>query len=58
MRGLVGAGVGLVVAWMAIVLIFHVMGGGIHLALIAGIVLILVGLVRRAAAGDGGPSGL
>ncbi len=50
MTGLVGLGVLLIVAWVFGFIIFKIAGILIHLLLIVGAVMLLMGLIRRAGA--------
>jgi hypothetical protein len=48
MRGLVSLGILLVVLWAVAWLVFKVAGLLIHLLLIVGVIMLIVGLVKRA----------
>ena len=48
MKGLVSLGILLVVLWAVAWLVFKVAGFLIHLLLIAGVIMLIVGLVKRA----------
>ena len=48
MRGLVSLGILLVVLWLVAWLVFKVAGFFIHLLLIVGIIMLIMGLVKRA----------
>ena len=48
MKGLVSLGALLVVIWAAAFVIFKVAGFFIHLVLIVGVILLILGLIRRA----------
>jgi hypothetical protein len=51
MKGMVSIGVVLLVAWVVGFLVFKTAGFLIHLLLIVGAIMLLVGLVRRASGG-------
>ncbi len=51
MRGLVSLGVVLVIAWVVAYLVFKTAGFLIHVLLIVGAIMLLVGLVKRAGRG-------
>jgi hypothetical protein len=51
MKGLVSIGMVLLVAWVVAFLVFKTAGFLIHLLLIVGAIMLLIGLVRRAAGG-------
>lgn len=48
MHALVWIGIALVVIWGVLWLGLHIVSGLIHLVIIAGVVLVIMGLVRRA----------
>ena len=48
MKGLVSFGVVLIVLWAAAFVVFKVAGFLIHLVLIVGVVMLILGLIRRA----------
>jgi hypothetical protein len=47
-KGLVSFGALLVIVWVAAFVIFKVAGFFIHLVLIVGVILLILGLIRRA----------
>jgi Family of unknown function (DUF5670) len=47
MQGLVSIGIVLVIAWAAALIVFKVAGFLIHLLLIVGAIMLIVGLARR-----------
>jgi len=49
MKGLLLLGAVLVVIWILALVVFKVVGFAIHLLLIAGIILLILGVVRRGA---------
>jgi hypothetical protein len=49
MKGLLMLGAVLVVVWLLALIVFKVVGFAIHLLLIAGIILLILGVVRRGA---------
>jgi len=51
MRGLVSLGILLVVLWAVAWLVFKTAGFLIHLVLIVGVIMLIVGLVKRAGRG-------
>ncbi len=51
MKGLIALGIVLVIAWVLGLVVFKVAGFLIHLLLIVGAVMLIVGLVRRVRAG-------
>ena len=48
MKGLVSVGALLIVVWLAALVIFKVAGFLIHLILLVGLVMLVLGLIRRA----------
>ena len=51
MRGLAGLGIGLIVLWLLGYVVFKVAGFLIHLVLIVGVIMLIMGLIRRARGG-------
>jgi hypothetical protein len=54
MRALVGFGIVLLVLWAILWIGFRIVSGLIHLMVLAAVILIIVGLVRRGASALGG----
>ncbi len=51
MRGLAALGLGLIVLWVVAFVVFKVAGFLIHLVLIVGAIMLIMGLIRRARGG-------
>jgi Family of unknown function (DUF5670) len=51
MRGLIPIGVLLVIAWLVGFVVFKLAGFLIHLLVIVGVIMLIVGLVRRVSGG-------
>ena len=49
MTALIGLGVVLLVLWAVLWLVFHIVAGAVHLLVIAGVALIIWGVVRKGA---------
>jgi hypothetical protein len=52
MQGLVALGVLLMIAWVVAFVVLKIAGFLIHLLLLAGIIMLILGLVRRARGGS------